>query len=120
MNHNVNNLNMKKYILLLMTTLGVYGNLVAQEDPYLWLEEVEGANLKPGMKYPEVFFRTSTKDDWVHPGHARKMVARMEEMGYTVYYFENTEGGHAGSSTNEQRARTVAQQYSFMLMKLRD
>jgi prolyl oligopeptidase len=77
-------------------------------------------NLKKGAKYPEVFFTTSTRDDRVHPGHARKMVARMNEMGYKVYYFENTEGGHAGSSTNEQRAKTTALQYSYLWMKLKN
>jgi prolyl oligopeptidase len=48
------------------------------------------------------------------------MVAKMIDMGYKVYYFENTEGGHAGSSTNEQRAKTTAMQYSYLLMKLKN
>jgi prolyl oligopeptidase len=76
-------------------------------------------NLKAGTKYPEVFFTTSTRDDRVHPGHARKMVAKMEEMGYKVYYYENTEGGHAGSSTNDQRAKSAALQYAYLWMKLK-
>lgn len=75
-------------------------------------------NLKEGMDYPEVFFGTSTRDDRVHPGHARKMVAKMNDMGYTTYYYENTEGGHAGSSTNEQRAKMNALMFSYLLMKL--
>jgi len=77
-------------------------------------------NLKKGAKYPEVFFMTSTRDDRVHPGHARKMVAKMIDMGYPVYYYENTEGGHAGSSTNDQRAQSVAMQYAYLLMKLKN
>lgn len=40
--------------------------------------------------------------------------------GYKVYYYENIEGGHAGSSTNEQRARSAALEYSYLLMKLKD
>lgn len=76
-------------------------------------------NVKKNIKYPEVFFYTSTRDDRVHPGHARKMVARMSELGYPVYYFENIEGGHAGSSTNDQRAKMAAMQFSYLLMKLR-
>jgi prolyl oligopeptidase len=76
-------------------------------------------NVKKDVKYPEVFFTTSTRDDRVHPGHARKMVARMTDMGHNVLYFENTEGGHAGASTNEQRAKTAALQYSYLLMKLK-
>ena len=75
-------------------------------------------NLKEGIEYPEVFFSTSTRDDRVHPGHARKMAAKMNDMGYKTYYYENTEGGHAGSSTNEQRAKLIAMRYSFLLMKL--
>jgi prolyl oligopeptidase len=76
-------------------------------------------NLKKDAKYPKVFFFTSTKDDRVHPGHSRKMVARMEEMGYPVYYFENTEGGHAGASNNEQRANMWALAYAYAWKMLR-
>jgi prolyl oligopeptidase len=76
-------------------------------------------NLKADVKYPEVYFGTSTRDDRVHPGHARKMVAKMNDMGYKTYYYENTEGGHAGSSTNEQRAKSNALTYSYLLKKLR-
>jgi prolyl oligopeptidase len=75
-------------------------------------------NVKKGVNYPEVFFTTSTRDDRVHPGHARKMVAKMHDMGHKVYYFENTEGGHAGASTNEQRAQMNAQIYTYLHMKL--
>ena len=71
------------------------------------------------MNYPEVFFTTSTRDDRVHPGHARKMVAKMLDMGYKTYYYENTEGGHAGSSTNEQTATVNALTYAYLLMKLK-
>jgi prolyl oligopeptidase len=76
-------------------------------------------NLKKETKYPEVFFYTSTKDDRVHPGHARKMAAKMIDMGYPVLYYENTEGGHAGSSTNEQLAKRDALRFSYLLMKLK-
>ena len=75
-------------------------------------------NLKKDAKYPEVLFTTSTRDDRVHPGHARKMVAKMIAMGHPVYYYENVEGGHAGSSTNEQWAKSAAIEYSYLLMKL--
>ena len=54
------------------------------------------------MKYPRVLFTTSTRDDRVHPGHARKMVARMKEMGHDVLYYENIEGGHGGAADNKQ------------------
>jgi prolyl oligopeptidase len=76
-------------------------------------------NLKKGVDYPKVFFFTSTRDDRVHPGHARKMVARMEELGSPVYYFENVEGGHAGASNNEQRAKMWALAYAYAWSMLR-
>jgi prolyl oligopeptidase len=61
-------------------------------------------NVAPGRGYPPVLFVTSTRDDRVHAGHARKMAARLREYGYHVTYYENIEGGHAGAADNEQRA----------------
>ena len=57
-----------------------------------------------GMPYPELFFVTSTKDDRVHPGHARKMAAKMEAMGLPFLYYENTDGGHAAAAKLQERA----------------
>lgn len=115
-------LDMKRYNKLLAgaSWMAEYGNpdipaeweFISKYSPY--------QNIKPGMNYPEVFFTTSTRDDRVHPGHARKAVAKMNELGYKVYYFENTEGGHAGASTNEQRAQMYALIYSYLQMKLMD
>lgn len=75
-------------------------------------------NVKEGTKYPTVMFTTTTRDDRVHPGHARKMAAKMESMGIPFYYFENTEGGHGSGVTNEQRAKTLALTYSYLWMQL--
>ena len=58
-------------------------------------------------KYPQVLFTTSTRDDRVHPGHARKMVARHAAQGHAVLYYENIEGGHGGAADNEQRAHAA-------------
>jgi len=74
--------------------------------------------LKQDASYPKVFFWTTTRDDRVHPGHARKMVARMNEMGHPVYYFENIEGGHGSGSVNTQRAQINALQYAYLWMML--
>jgi prolyl oligopeptidase len=71
-------------------------------------------NLEADKAYPRVFFLTSTKDDRVHPGHARKMVARMLSMGKPVYYYENTEGGHAASANQKQRARRLALEFVYL------
>lgn len=114
-------LDMQRYNKLLAgaSWMGEYGNpdvpaeweFIKKYSPY--------QNLKEGMNYPEVFFMTSTRDDRVHPGHARKMAAKMIDMGYKIYYYENTEGGHGGSSTNEQRAKFNALYYSYLWMKLK-
>ncbi len=113
-------LDMKRYNNLLAgaSWMGEYGNPDIPEEWDYIKEYSPYHNLRENNYYPEVFFTTSTRDDRVHPGHARKMVALMEEMGYNVYYFENTEGGHAGASTNEQRARSSALGFAYLLMKL--
>lgn len=75
-------------------------------------------NVKAGVKYPEPLFTTSTRDDRVHPGHARRMVAKMRELGLPVLYYENTEGGHAGAATLESRAALSAREYRYLWDKL--
>lgn len=114
-------LDMRRYNKLLAgaSWMGEYGDPDKPEEWAYIKKYSPYHNLKVDAKYPEVFFMTSTRDDRVHPGHARKMVAKMQDMGYKVYYYENTEGGHAGSSTNDQRAKAVAMQYSYLFMKLK-
>jgi prolyl oligopeptidase len=76
-------------------------------------------NLRKGVAYPNILFATSTRDDRVHPGHARKMMARMEELGVkNVWYYENTEGGHAGAADNRQVAYMNALEYTFLWQML--
>jgi prolyl oligopeptidase len=77
-------------------------------------------NLKPGTKYPPPFFVTSTKDDRVHPGHARKMAARMQELGLPFYYYENIDGGHAAAANQRERARRVALEFTYLTRRLKD
>jgi len=75
-------------------------------------------NLKPQGQYPPTLFTTSTRDDRVHPGHARKMVARMKEQGHRVSYYENIEGGHGGAADNPQTAYMWALAYTFLWNEL--
>ena len=75
--------------------------------------------LRADAKYPTPFFWTNTRDDRVHPAHARKMVAKLEAQGHPVYYFENTEGGHGSGAVNKQTAQVTALQYSYLWMMLR-
>lgn len=70
-------------------------------------------------KYPEVFFMTSTKDDRVHPGHARKMVAKMRDQGHKIFYYENLEGGHAGNANLEQSILWNTLEYTYLWEKLK-
>lgn len=114
-------LDMKRFNKLLAgaSWMGEYGNPdVADEWEYIKTYSPYH-NLKADVAYPQVLFMTSTRDDRVHPGHARKMVAKMKGMGHEVYYFENTEGGHAGAANNEQRAKMYGYVFSYLFKLLK-
>ncbi len=77
--------------------------------------------VKSSVQYPRVLFTTSTRDDRVHPGHARKMAALMLSQGRSpdqVLYYENIEGGHGGAANNEQRADLTALEMNFLWQSL--
>ncbi|MFD8497250.1 prolyl oligopeptidase family protein [Amycolatopsis sp. NPDC059657] len=75
-------------------------------------------NVHSGQNYPPTLFVTSTRDDRVHPGHARKMFAKMSDLGYDVRYYENIEGGHGGAADNEQLAFKWALVFEFLWEQL--
>lgn len=77
-------------------------------------------NLKAGTTYPEPFFVTSSKDDRVHPGHARKMAALMEKMGLPFLYYENIDGGHAAAANQRERAKRISLEFTYLSRKLMD
>lgn len=83
---------------------------IARYSPY--------QNVRADRVYPLVLFTTSTRDDRVHPGHARKMAARMAAQGHGVLYYENIEGGHGGAADNEQRAHLQALEYAYLWRQL--
>ena len=113
-------LDMKRYHTLLAgnSWMAEYGDpdkadeweFISRYSPY--------QNVKKGVHYPRIFFNTSTKDDRVHPGHARKMVARMQEQEHDVLYFENIEGGHGGAADNEQQANIMGLEFAYLWMQL--
>ena len=70
--------------------------------------------VRPGLALPPVMFYSTTRDDRVHPGHARKMAAKMKAMHYQVEYFENVEGGHHGPVVTAQLATRIARTYAFL------
>jgi prolyl oligopeptidase len=76
-------------------------------------------NIKPNMKYPEVFFLTSTKDDRVHPGHARKTAKRMQDQGHDFLYYENIDGGHSAAANLKETAKRLALQHVYLMQKLK-
>ena len=76
-------------------------------------------NVKKDVSYPKAYFWTTTRDDRVHPAHARKIAHKMMDMGHPVYYFEQIEGGHGAGSVNTQRAYTTALQYAYLWKMLR-
>ncbi len=114
-------LDMRRYHTLLAgaSWMGEYGN---PDDPKEW-EFIRAFspyhNLKEGVKYPPTLLTTSTRDDRVHPGHARKMTARMLDAKQDVLYYENIEGGHGGAANNKQQAHMNALAYAFLWQKLR-
>jgi prolyl oligopeptidase len=113
-------LDMRRYHLLLAgaSWMGEYGN---PDDPAEWAF-IEGFSpyhqVKPGVAYPPTLFTTSTRDDRVHPGHARKLMARLLEAKQPVLYYENIEGGHGGAADNRQAAHMWALGYTFLWQRL--
>ena len=72
-------------------------------------------NVRPDVDYPPILFTTSTRDDRVHPGHARKLVSKLVEMGKTsTFYYENVEGGHGGAADPKQQAFMLCVYYEFV------
>ena len=76
--------------------------------------------LKAGAKYPEAYITTNTRDDRVHPGHARKYAARLQQLGVPYLYFEQTFGGHANDADPELNAGRWARHYVYLAQKLMD
>ena len=113
-------LDMKRYNKLLAgaSWMAEYGdpdtddwNYIKKWSPY--------QNLDPKQDYPKVFFYTSTRDDRVHPGHARKMVAKMTDIGKPVLFYENTEGGHSAGANLNQAAYMWSLTYAYLWKMLR-
>ena len=114
-------IDMKRYSKLLAgaSWIAEYGD---PDIPEEW-EFIRGFspyhNLKSDIDYPQILITTSTKDDRVHPGHARKLAAKLDELGHTdVWYYENTEGGHAGAADNSQLAFVNTLEYEFLWQAL--
>uniref|UniRef100_A0A0G4GQP5 Prolyl endopeptidase n=1 Tax=Chromera velia CCMP2878 TaxID=1169474 RepID=A0A0G4GQP5_9ALVE len=115
-------LDMLRYHRLLAgaSWMGEYGNPEVPEERTTLIAYSPYHNVLPDEEYPKVFFRTSTKDDRVHPGHARKMAALMAAQGHPMYYYENTEGGHSAAANLRQVARRGALGFTYLSKQLMD
>lgn len=109
-------LDMKRYHLLLAGASWVaeYGDPDNPDDCEFISKYSPYQNVSADRKYPALLMTTSTRDDRVHPGHARKMTAALEAVGHRVSYYENIEGGHGGAADNSQAAFKAALVYSFL------
>jgi prolyl oligopeptidase len=100
--------------------VGEYGSVSVPEER-AFLASISPYNqLKPNAQYPEPLIFTTTKDDRVGPVHARKFAARLEEFHKPFYYDEITEGGHGAGADKKQEARTDAEYFTYLTMKLMD
>jgi prolyl oligopeptidase len=115
-------LDMKRYNKLLAgaSWMGEYGDPDIPEEWEYIKKYSPYQNVFESKDYPKVFFSTTTRDDRVHPGHARKMAAKMEDQNHDFFYFENTEGGHSSGVTNEQRAFSSSLQFTYLLRMLKN
>jgi prolyl oligopeptidase len=108
-------LDMRRYSKLLAgaSWIAEYGD-PDKADDWAFLKEISPYHLaEAGKSYPPILLWTSARDDRVHPGHARKMAARLEELGHTVFFYEPPQGGH-GPSDFEQTAHMWALGYAFL------
>ncbi len=98
--------------------VGEYGDPEVPEERAAILKYSPYQNVKPGVKYPPMFFVTATSDDRVTPVHARKMAAKMEAQGHDVLFYENTDGGHAAAANHAQQAEMNALAFGYLAQKL--
>jgi len=113
-------IDMKRYSHLLAgaSWMGEYGNPDVPADWAFIRKYSPYQNLRCGVKYPVPFIYTSTRDDRVHPGHARKLAAKLEQCGDKFFYAEAIEGGHAAGIVPEEDAQRVALEAVYLNMVL--
>jgi prolyl oligopeptidase len=115
-------LDMLRYDQLLAgaSWVGEYGSPNVPEQRAFLERITPYQNLRPGRTFPTVFIYTSTKDDRVHPGHARKYAARLTELGAPYLYYENTDGGHSANAHLREAARRRTLEYMYLTQRLID
>lgn len=100
--------------------IGEYGDPRIPEEA-AWIARYSAyQQLAPGRNYPRVYITTNTRDDRVHPAHARKFAARLDDMGYDHLYYEETAGGHSNDADPVANARRWARHYVYLAQQLMD
>ena len=113
-------IDMRRYTKLLAgaSWIAEYGDPDKPEE-WAWLQTYSAYHAaRPGQKYPPILIATTRRDDRVHPGHARKMAAKLQAMGYEAYLYEPAAGGHGYGKDNRERAAFTALGYAFLRKKI--
>ena len=113
-------IDMRRYTKLLAgaSWIAEYGD-PDKPDEWAWLQTYSAYHAaRPGQKYPPILIATTRKDDRVHPGHARKMAAKLQAMGYEAWFYEPAAGGHGYGKDNKERAAFTALGYCFLKDKI--
>ena len=113
-------IDMRRYTKLLAgaSWIAEYGDPDKPKE-WAWLQTYSAYHTaKPGQKYPPILIATTRRDDRVHPGHARKMTAKLQAMGYEAYFYEPAAGGHGYGKNNKERAAFTALGYAFLKDKI--
>ena len=113
-------IDMRRYTLLLAgaSWIDEYGDPAKPED-WAYLQRISAYHAaEPGRRYPPILIATSRRDDRVHPGHARKMAAKLQAMGYETHFYEPAVGGHGYGKDNKERAAFIALGLGFLWGKV--
>jgi prolyl oligopeptidase len=113
-------IDMRRYTKLLAgaSWIAEYGDPDKPEE-WEWLKTYSAYHTAiPGQNYPPILIATTRRDDRVHPGHARKMAAKLQAMGYEAYFYEPAAGGHGYGKDNRERAGFIALGYTFLRNKI--
>lgn len=109
-------IDMRRYTKLLAgaSWIDEYGD-PDKPDDWTFLKEISAYHAAtPGQPYPPVLLATTKRDDRVHPGHARKMAAKLQALGYPAYFYELSAGGHGHGKDNRERAAFISLGTNFL------
>ncbi|TIY10824.1 MAG: S9 family peptidase, partial [Mesorhizobium sp.] len=108
-------IDMRRYTKLFgVSGIDEYGDPDKPED-WTFLREISAYHAAtPGQPYPPILLATTKRDDRVHPGHARKMAAKLQALGYPAYFYEPSAGGHSYGKDNRERAAFIALGNNFL------